>query len=269
GLLASDSEADLALRDPEDVIARYLSELAAPEQALEGGPRLHGESEKRAGGRIEANLLDRADNITVAVLDGVALLDRRPIPFLHGRGLVDRPQVGIGGKLVSGRGRPTRLRSNVVALLEGRLRLELLFRQAESDFLALCVRGLARVLADDDLTAAQRLIDGHVAAEVGQSALDRSWLRRARRRRGARLRAAARSARTARPARSRSWTSPRWRLLSGRRRLPLRVPGLRANELEDLVDQFDVEFRVAVGRIESQRLDVGRARVEDPAQTEE
>src|SRR5439155_21103560 len=62
---------------------------------------------------------------------------------------------------------------------------------------------------------------------------------------------------------------PRWRLLSGRRRLPLRVPGLRANELEDLVDQFDVEFRVAVGRIESQRLDVGRARVEDPAQTEE
>src|SRR5438094_425438 len=140
---------------------------------------------------------------------------------------------------------------------------------AAPDARALEKPGESALLAAQRVKQAQRFIYGQVAAEVGQSALDRRWLRRARRRRGARLRAAARSARTARPARSRSWTPPRWRLLSGRRRLPLRVPGLRANELEDLVDQFDVEFRVAVGRIESQRLDVGRARVEDPAQTEE
>jgi hypothetical protein len=44
---------------------------------------------------------------------------------------------------------------------------------------------------------------------------------------------------------------------------------LRLEEAEDAVDDLDVELRIAVVRIQSQRLDVGRARVEDPPEPEE
>src|SRR5207302_1918906 len=179
----------------------------------------------------------------------------RPIPFLDGRERIDRPQVGVRRELVSGRGRPSWLRRHVLGLLEGRLRLEVLLRHGESEGLAACVRGFEGVLADDDLTAeqptepeflaaqgvkqAQCVIPGQVATEVGQGALDRRSLRWARRRAGARWRTAAGSTRTARAARSRSRTASRWRLLSGRGRLPLRVLRLRANQVEDLVDELN------------------------------
>src|SRR5438445_13751916 len=128
--------------------------------------------------------------------------------------------------------------------------------------------GEPALLAAQRVKQAQCFIHGQVTTEVGQCALDRRRLRWARRPGGAGWRAAARSTRTARAAQSRSRTASGWRL-SGRRRLPLRVLGLRANEVEDLVYELDVEFRVAVSRIETQRLDVRGPCVEDPAQAEE
>jgi len=44
---------------------------------------------------------------------------------------------------------------------------------------------------------------------------------------------------------------------------------LRRKLAEDAVDDLDVELRIAIVRVETERLDIGRARVKDPSQAEE
>src|SRR5204863_8768058 len=111
---------------------------------------------------------------------------------------------------------------------------------------------------------AERFVHRQISPEVGERALNGLGLRGAARCRGIRHRRPGRSRRSG--CGCRRLRRPAWLLLPGRLRGRGRARGsrlMRRKLAEDAVDDLDVELRVAVVRVETLRLNVGRVCVED------
>jgi len=66
-LLAVDTEADLPLGDPQDVVARDFGDLATAEETLEPRAGSHKDAQDFARLLVEADLVNCADDVSVTV----------------------------------------------------------------------------------------------------------------------------------------------------------------------------------------------------------
>src|SRR4029077_4720910 len=109
----------------------------------------------------------------------------------------------------------------------------------------------------------ERLVHGEVPAEVRERSLHGHGRRRTRGAHGSRRKRRGRGTRAVR--RCRGGRAAGLLRRAGRRRALAGLGGglryVRREKPEDLVDHFDVEFRIAVVRVEPERLDVRRAGV--------
>ena len=157
GLLTRRGERCLAVADVvvhDRLVGPRLLDLVRPGAEVIALGRSHDDRRERSGLLIEADLIDRADDVTVAILDRVPFLDRRWLVLERVVRGPDRHEVRVRRKSVPERRGETARGRDEGMLLEDRLLFELVLVDSQDERVTLAI-GCEVVFAHDHLATEQ------------------------------------------------------------------------------------------------------------------